>query len=527
MSELDEAIRQYKVIEAKLVELENLWNILQKNMPNGIPLRANPDYEDACRAYEQLLTELPLIDTWKPITLPCTLDEIAQSCFDVLEVRKLQIPIQICRQIEEPGKELREYRFRFNQKRKQFIEDVILKTFTEIDKLLEQLREKFPIHEESIDAGKTIKDSAWQILNEKVNQIDVLLGSSVQRIPRWGDLRRHLYYQQINDLRDIINSDWPSVKGGLIALLGITNLEVNDLAEFDLSKKARIDQLSKLLDTLPQEYIETAINESRLQQFLEISQKAGINVLARLIDWITTTAKVGDVVNVLEKLEVDDLQKLNAAVGLSNLKSVLLIWQDNKKNDNEEFWQGVLAQNSLLEYRDRIFEATISASNALLTIENFDEAVNTALQIIGEKLDSDRVAVIQNLDSPANKFPQWKVVYEWHSPHTVPQISHPHLAQGSYEGVQEWYVVFSQGEGVSFLLEEMPEPFRSGQAELGVKALHVVPIFVKSEFWGVIGFDDCREAKRRSLAELAVLKTAAACIGSAIESDRTRQALRE
>ncbi|MFB2897013.1 GAF domain-containing protein [Aerosakkonemataceae cyanobacterium BLCC-F50] len=179
----------------------------------------------------------------------------------------------------------------------------------------------------------------------------------------------------------------------------------------------------------------------------------------------------------------------------------------------------------LLEYRDRIFEATTSASNALLTIENFDEAVNTALQIIGEKLDSDRVTVIQNLDSPANDLPQWKVVYEWHSPHTVPQISHPNLAQGSYEGVQEWYVVFSQGEGVSFLLEEMPEPFRSGQAELGVKALHVVPIFVKSEFWGVIGFDDCREAKRRSLAELAVLKTAAACIGSAIESDRTRQAL--
>ena len=179
----------------------------------------------------------------------------------------------------------------------------------------------------------------------------------------------------------------------------------------------------------------------------------------------------------------------------------------------------------LLESRDRIFEATISASNALFTIENFDEAVNTALQIIGEKLDSDRVAVIENLDSPPEQLPRWKVVYEWHSPHTVPQISHPNVAQGSYEDIQEWYALFSQGESVSCLLEEMPEPFRSGQAELSVKAFHIVPIFVEGECWGVVGFDDCREAKRRSLDELAVLKNAAACIGSAIESDRSRQAL--
>jgi len=36
---------------------------------------------------------------------------------------------------------------------------------------------------------------------------------------------------------------------------------------------------------------------------------------------------------------------------------------------------------------------------------------------------------------------------------------------------------------------------------------------------GVIGFDDCREAKRRSPSELAVLKIAADCVGSAIQRD--------
>jgi len=40
------------------------------------------------------------------------------------------------------------------------------------------------------------------------------------------------------------------------------------------------------------------------------------------------------------------------------------------------------------------------------------------------------------------------------------------------------------------LLEEI-EPFKSGQEKL--EATHIVPIFAEGKFWGVIGFDDCRE----------------------------------
>lgn len=182
------------------------------------------------------------------------------------------------------------------------------------------------------------------------------------------------------------------------------------------------------------------------------------------------------------------------------------------------------AQLRCSKARDRLNEATATAAKALLTIENLDEAVNTALQIIGECLDCDRVSVIDHFDSPSQPLPCWKLLYEWDSPHTVSQISHPEAAQGTYQGIEDWYERFSQGEGISYLLEEMPEPFRIGQAAIGVKALHAVPIFVESQFWGMVGFDDCREAKHRSSAELAILKTAAACIGSAIQRERLRQA---
>jgi hypothetical protein len=99
--------------------------------------------------------------------------------------------------------------------------------------------------------------------------------------------------------------------------------------------------LSLGLDTQPISFI------FKFRRFLS-RQKAGIDVIARLIAWITAATKVEDVVDILEKLKVDDIQKLSAAVGLSNLKSVLSIWQNNDKNESEEFWQGVLSSNSFI-----------------------------------------------------------------------------------------------------------------------------------------------------------------------------------
>ena len=183
--------------------------------------------------------------------------------------------------------------------------------------------------------------------------------------------------------------------------------------------------------------------------------------------------------------------------------------------------------NLVLEQRDNILAATAEASNILLIGEDFNKAINQALQIIGNSIDTDRVTVIENWYNPSKSLtPYWRILYEWNSTYVIPQISHPDVTQGSYEGIEKWYELQSQGQSISCRLEEMPEPFRSGQAKIGVKVLHAVPIFVEGKHWGVVGFDDCRET-RRSEAELSLLKTAANCIGGAIQQKRIRLAKEE
>ena len=184
--------------------------------------------------------------------------------------------------------------------------------------------------------------------------------------------------------------------------------------------------------------------------------------------------------------------------------------------------------NQVLEKRDRILSATAEASNILLTEKNFDEAVNKALKIIGESINTDRVAVLENFDDLSGQsFGYLEVIYEWDSIYAVSQMNHPEVSQISHEGIEEWYFLLCRGEWTGGVLNELPEPFGSSMEKIDVKATYGIPIMVDRKFWGIVGIDDCREETRRSEAELSILKTAAACIGGAIQQERIRRAKEE
>ena len=185
------------------------------------------------------------------------------------------------------------------------------------------------------------------------------------------------------------------------------------------------------------------------------------------------------------------------------------------------------AYNRTLENRDRILAATAEASNILLTEADFDTAVNAALQILGESVGCDRIAVGQQFDDSTGETLGFvRFLYEWDATGISPQFFE---TEGSQDfdwkemGLASWFNASLRGEAFGQMLDELPEPFRQTQEAVGVQSTHSVPIFVGDQFWGVFGIDHCREKRLLSETELVVFKTAANCIGNAIERDRTRQ----
>ncbi|MFO1493091.1 MAG: restriction endonuclease [Lysobacterales bacterium] len=211
-SPLNAALRHFEAAEANLVKAEKLLVEIEAAIPSGIAFGDNPDYETNCRNLDALVAALPKIDGWKPEIALMELDEIAQHRFDAQEVGEIGCIVSVERQIGEPSRLLREYRYRFNQKRRELIRDALIELVDAVDANLRNLDRLLEGDEPS---NEVVTGGDFERLKGNVAQIETLLGSSVAKPARWSDLHRHMRFGMPGDLHDIIEHDWPSVKAGL------------------------------------------------------------------------------------------------------------------------------------------------------------------------------------------------------------------------------------------------------------------------------------------------------------------------
>lgn len=239
------ALEKFEATEANLVKLEHLWTEIQKLIPSGVAFGTPPEYEDRVRSYGMLLSALPMIDGWKPTSVPEDLDSIGQNRLDALELGEISAQVSVENWVEEPGRELREYRFRLNHKRRALIRDALVGVIDDIDADIRLLRSKAV----KIEAYGQIDRDEWNDLREHVRQVQVLLGNAVEKPPRWGDFMRHISFGYVGDLDDIEQMDWPTVKAALQKGLYGTNepvpVDVDDLSEI-VSAKPKGKVVTKL-----------------------------------------------------------------------------------------------------------------------------------------------------------------------------------------------------------------------------------------------------------------------------------------
>lgn len=245
------ALSQFEAAEANLDKLDRLWTELSTMIPSNISFGGNLEYEDKSRAFGLLLASLPKVRGWKPSALPPDLDEVAQLRFDAMEVDEPSVRVSVERWIEEPGRELRDYRFRFNNERKALIREALVKLIDQIDADLRTIR---TLVSDDADRALELEPAVWGSMREHVKQIEVLLGSSVARPARWSDLLRHLHFGCVADLVDIETRDWPDVKNTLR----------RNLYGEDEAIPVQVDDLSSLVDARPTGPIATALSWSCL-----------------------------------------------------------------------------------------------------------------------------------------------------------------------------------------------------------------------------------------------------------------------
>ncbi len=119
-------------------------------------------------------------------------------------------------------------------------------------------------------------------------------------------------------------------------------------------------------------------------------------------------------------------------------------------------------------------------------------------------------------------------VAEWVAPGITSQIDNPALRRVPYlPALERWITTLSAGTTIHGHVGDFPASEREVLEPQDIRSIAMVPIFAGTEWWGLLGFDECVIEREWTQAEIGALKTAAGIIGAAIERDRRETVLRE
>jgi hypothetical protein len=208
MVDMQDALAQFAKAEANLDKAVHVWDQIRAEIPSrGFAFGCDtPELKQLRLAFSDLCGGLPPIDGYSvdggSVLDP---DSIAQGRIDAMEIGYEQ---SFDDTIYQPQELLDGYRARLKRARRALAVGQIRAVVVSIDEMLS--------HVEIDGYGASWRGPfGWADLQRSIRELEQLVGDTLQRTGRWGDLHRHMRFAMTNDLHDIVSMDWPSVRAEL------------------------------------------------------------------------------------------------------------------------------------------------------------------------------------------------------------------------------------------------------------------------------------------------------------------------
>ncbi|MCL1894436.1 MAG: diguanylate cyclase [Holophagaceae bacterium] len=148
---------------------------------------------------------------------------------------------------------------------------------------------------------------------------------------------------------------------------------------------------------------------------------------------------------------------------------------------------------------------TISAIMLQPNITNFSQVINQCMGTMAEAVGVDRVYIWKN--HLINDVLHCTQQYEW-SEGAEPQQGNELTVDISYDdNMPTWKEILSKGNCVNNIVKDMTTEEQAQLSPQGIVSILVAPVFYQNQFWGFVGFDDCKKERLFSQNEEMVLLT--------------------
>ncbi|MBM7866810.1 response regulator [Heliobacterium gestii] len=181
-------------------------------------------------------------------------------------------------------------------------------------------------------------------------------------------------------------------------------------------------------------------------------------------------------------------------------------------------WSTRRAAEKLREHAVLV-QGVAEGSQRLLTVSDYNQAIQSALASLGQAAGADRVYIFEHHIHP--QLGDWAISqrFEWTRDAVSPQIDNPELQNFSYSahGFLNWRDALVAGQPISGSRRTYSAAEERVFIPQGVQSFLVVPIVAGGDCWGFIGFDDCGRERNWTAYDKTLLAAMAAGIGGFIE----------
>ena len=179
-----------------------------------------------------------------------------------------------------------------------------------------------------------------------------------------------------------------------------------------------------------------------------------------------------------------------------------------------------------IQRRDRIIAAANESARLLLytSVPNFDVTVWRVLHLLGTAANTDWVYVWKNYTGSDGR-PHAKELYEW-SDGAAYQYADKRTRAFAYDKTfPTWYETLSANQCINCIVRLMPPLEQENLSAQGIVSILIAPIQHNGKPWGFIGFDDYRQERTWTDAEMGVLKAIGVVIATAINRQEVEASL--
>lgn len=173
-----------------------------------------------------------------------------------------------------------------------------------------------------------------------------------------------------------------------------------------------------------------------------------------------------------------------------------------------------IAVENKLAYKSELLSTITKITNKFLINSDINIIFDEVLSTLGVATNVDRVYYFDN-DSKNRTTVQR---YEWVSRPELSEINNPELQKHSYDYFMDYIQVLQQNKFYKFLVKDVKNlVYKKNLEEQNILSILILPIFVKEQLYGYIGFDDCTTERVWSDDEINILEALAINISSSFE----------